>query len=78
MSSARLTGSSTSGPRAAPAAGDAAEAFWAPEAALDGFGRPLQDLTGLAPVAAADLLRGPAPGIPAGVYASGERRRHRA
>ncbi|HRO16359.1 MAG TPA: LytTR family transcriptional regulator, partial [Paracoccus sp. (in: a-proteobacteria)] len=46
---------------------------WTAEIVLDGFGRP--QLPGaLAPVPAGDIATGPGPGVPAGVYAAGERR----
>jgi len=49
--------------------------FWTTELALDGFGRPLADLSGLAPVAVAELAQGPAPGRPAGLYSAAGRLR---
>ena len=63
--------------QASLAAADAEDegSFWSAETAIDGFGRDLADLSGLVPVSAADLGRGPRPGMPAGVYAAGERRR---
>lgn len=54
----------------------AAEAtHWTAETALDGFGREIDELSDLVPVSAADLAAGPAPGVPPGIYAAGERRR---
>lgn len=47
--------------------------FWTPQVAMDGFGR-LNPAEGLAPVPAADMVSGPGPGRPAGIYAAGERR----
>lgn len=54
-------------------ADDRAQEFWTPELVLDGFGRgsPAEDM---APVAGADLQKGPGPERPAGIYAAGERR----
>lgn len=57
---------------AAPEADRAEQPFWLPELVLDGFGRTTE-AEGLAPVAAADFARGPAPGAPAGLYRGGER-----
>lgn len=54
-------------------ADDREQEFWTPELVLDGFGRgsPAEDMP---PVAGADLLKGPGPEQPAGIYATGERR----
>lgn len=60
--------------QAAPETGEDAP-FWTLEQAIDGFGRPLDNVAGLAPVAAAEFAKGPGPGRPAGLYAAGARRR---
>ncbi|WP_410217349.1 DUF4159 domain-containing protein [Paracoccus sp. (in: a-proteobacteria)] len=57
----------------AEAAEDRQQPFWTPRTVLDGFGRPAP-AEGLAPVAAAEMERGPGPDRPAGIYAAGERR----
>ena len=48
-------------------------ASWQAQTVLDGFGRSRSG-DDLAPVAAEVALKGAAPGVPAGIYASGERR----
>lgn len=61
-------------PQAQP---DSEAVVWNAEAILDGFGRAASGVQpqDLAPVSDADLLVAPRPGIPAGLYAAGERRR---
>ncbi|SFA38113.1 N-terminal double-transmembrane domain-containing protein [Paracoccus halophilus] len=48
------------------------DTFWIPQQLLDGFGRAATPQDPV-PVAAAEFGKGPAPGIPAGLYRAGER-----
>jgi hypothetical protein len=57
---------------AVPDRDQAEQPFWLPQLVLDGFGRAAPAVDPV-PVTAANFVRGPAPGAPAGLYRGGER-----